>query len=225
MKTRNMKLAAVIQGLILVLTLGLSVAFAGQPTEDVKAIIDEVMSILRNPAYQSPGQKATRLRLIEESALRRLDYEEMSRRCLEETWNTISAAQRGEFMRMFTQLLKASYADKLDDFAKSKVAYEGESQKGDHAEVRILVLRPNDKIPVKFQLLNSPKGWMIYDLVVEDVSLMNNLRTEFGRIIKASSFAALMKCLRLKIQSNIAELKSCPVPEAPPRKGRLKGGS
>ena len=104
------------------------------------------------------------------------------------------------------------------------MAYVGENRKGDNAEVRILILRTNDKIPVKFQLKNSPKGWMIYDLVVEDVSLVNNLRTEFGRIIKASSFAALMKCLQLKVQSNIAELKSCPVPPPPP-KGRFKGGS
>ena len=228
MKTTRRMLAANLQAVALVMALGLSLAvppaYAGQPTADVKAIIDEVMGILHNPAYQAPGQKATRLRLIEESALRRLDYQEISKRCLEETWNTITPAQRAVFIRMFTQLLKASYADKLDDFAKSRVAYVGENRKGDNAEVRILILRTNDKIPVKFQLKNSPKGWMIYDLVVEDVSLVNNLRTEFGRIIKSSSFAALMKCLQLKVQSNIAELKSCPVPPPPP-KGRFKGGS
>ncbi|MBI4795520.1 MAG: ABC transporter substrate-binding protein [Deltaproteobacteria bacterium] len=229
MKTQKRMAAAIIRGLALVLVLNLGVAappvFAGPPTEDVKAIIDEVMGILRNPAYQAPGQKTARLRLIEQSALRRLDYQEMAKRCLEETWNTISQAQRAEFIRMFAELLKASYADKLDDFAKSKVTYEGESQNGNAAEVRILVLRTNDKIPVKFQLLQSPQGWMIYDLIIEDVSLVNNLRTEFGKIIKSSSFAALMKCLRLKLQSNIADLKPCPPPPGPAPKTRSKGGS
>jgi phospholipid transport system substrate-binding protein len=221
--------AAIFQGLVLVLVLNLSVAvpqvFAGQPTEDVKAIIDEVMGILHNPAYQAPGQKPNRLRLIEQSALRRLDYQEMSKRCLDQTWNTLSPAQRAEFIRMFTELLKASYADKLDDFAKSKVTYAGETQKGDAAEVRILVLRTNDKIPVKFQLLNSPQGWMIYDLIVEDVSLVDNLRTEFGRVIKVSSYAGLVKCLQLKLASNVSELKSCPPAPAPAPKSRSKKGS
>ena len=228
MNIKKSIVAPIIQGLALVLTLNLAAAvpqvFAGQPMDDVKAIIDEVMSILHNPAYQAPGQKPNRLRLIEQSALRRLDYQEMSKRCLEGTWNTLGQAQRTEFIRMFSELLKASYADKLDDFAKSKVSYEGETRKGDTAEVRILVLRTNDKIPVKFQLQNSPQGWMIYDMVIEDVSLVDNLRTEFGRVIKVSSYAGLVKCLQMKLQGNIAELKACPVPEESAPK-RPKGGS
>ena len=228
MKTERRMVAAIIRelALVLVFILGLAIpqVFAGSPTEDIKAVIDEVMSILHNPAYQAPGQKPNRLHLIEQSALRRLDYEEMSKRCLQETWSTISQAQRAEFIRLFTELLKASYADKLDDFAKSKVSYEGETRKGDTAEVRILVLRTNDKIPVKFQLQNRPQGWMICDMTIEDVSLVDNLRTEFGRIIKASSYAGLVKCLQMKLQANIAELKACPVPEESAPK-RRKGGS
>ncbi len=165
MKTKKWMVAAIFQGLALVLLFNPIMAvpqvLAGQPTADVKAIIDEVMGILHNPAYQAPGQKPNRLRLIEQSALRRLDYPEISKRCLEGTWDSLSQAQRTEFIRMFTELLKASYADKLDDFAKSKVSYEGENQKGDTAEVRILVLRANDKIPVKFQLLKKAQCWMI----------------------------------------------------------------
>lgn len=227
MRTQKWFASALIQGLALALIVNLSLAvpgvLAGQPTEDVRAIIDEVLGILRNPAYQAPGQKSTRLRLIEQSALRRLDYQEISKRCLDGTWNTLSQAQRAEFVRMFAQLLRASYADKLDEFAKSKVTYESETQKGDTAEVRILVLRPNDKIPVRFQLLNSPRGWMIYDLIIEDVSLVDNLRTEFGRVIKASSYAGLVKCLRLKLASNNSEMKSSPSPETLPKNRGKKG--
>jgi phospholipid transport system substrate-binding protein len=213
--------------LVLVFTLGIAVpgVLAGQPTEDVKAIIDEVMGILHHPAYQSAAQKATRLRLIEQATLRRIDYQEMAKRSLEQTWNTLSQAQRAQFVRLFTELLKASYADKLDDFAKSTVTYQGESQKGGSAEVRIVVTRPNDKIPVRFQLLNGPQGWMVYDLIIEEVSLVDNFRTEFDRIIKASSFTALIKCLQLKLEANIGDLKSCPVPQETAPKGRARGGN
>jgi phospholipid transport system substrate-binding protein len=229
MTTKKWAKAAIISGISLALIINLALAvpgvFAGQPTDDVKAIIDEVMGILHNPAYQAPAQKPNRLRLIEQSALRRLDYPEIAKRCLEGTWNTLSQAQRTEFIRMFTGLLQASYADKLDDFAKSRVSYEGETQKGDAAEVRILVLRANDKIPVKFQLLKKSQGWMIYDLIIEDVSLVANLRTEFGRVIKASSYAGLVKCLQMKLAANISELKYCPPAPEPAPKSRSKKGS
>ena len=199
MKIKKWVMGPIIQGMALALIFTLSIAvpgvLAGQPTEDVKAIIDEVMGILHHPAYQPAAQKATRLRLIEQATLRRIDYQEMAKRSLEQTWNTLSQAQRTQFVGLFTELLKASYADKLDDFAKSTVTFQGESQKGDSAEVRIVVARPNDKIPVRFQLLNGPQGWMVYDLIIEEVSLVDNFRTEFDRIIKGSSFTALIKCL------------------------------
>lgn len=208
MKNQKKLWIPIIQGLALVLAFNLCAAvprvFADQPMENVRAVIDEVMGILRDPAYQAPGQKATRLRLIEQSALRRVDYQEMARRTLEGTWNTISQGQRAEFVRLFTELLKASYADKLDDFAKYKVSYQGETRNGEAAEVRVLILRTNDRIPVRFQLLNRPQGWMIYDMVIEDVSLVDNFRGEFGRVIRATSFASLMKCLQLKLRSNLA---------------------
>lgn len=193
---------------------------AAGPMEDIKNLIEEVQNIL-----QTKKDKPIRLRLIEQSALRRLDYQEMSKRCLENTWSTINQAQRSEFIRLFTQLLRASYADKLDDFAKCTVTYQGETQKGDAAEVRILVMRTNDKIPVKFQMLKRTQGWLIHDLVIEDVSLVENLRTEFGRIIRASSFSALLKCMQLKLQANLADLQeACPSPAKPAPKPRAKEG-
>lgn len=203
------------------LLLGVTPLLAAGPMEDVKNLIEEVQSIL-----QTQKDKAIRLRLIEQSALRRIDYQEMSQRSLEQTWNNLSKAQRAEFLRLFTALLKASYADKLDDFAKSTVTYHGETQKGEAAEVRIQVNRTNDKIPVRFQLLKGPLGWMIYDLIVEDVSLVDNFRMEFGRIIKASSFTALLKCMQLKLQANVADLQEvCPTPPKAAPKPRRKEGS
>jgi phospholipid transport system substrate-binding protein len=210
-----------ITALAIFLLLGAPALWAASPLENIKKLLEEVQTILK-----TKKDKATRVRLIEQSALRRIDYQEMSKRSLEQTWNTLSKSQRAEFLRLFTALLKASYADKLDDFAKSTVTMLGETRKGDGAEVRIQVNRTNDKIPVRFQLLKGPQGWMIYDLIVEDVSLVDNFRTEFGRIIRASSFTALLKCMQLKLQANVADLKEvCPTPPKAAPKSRRQGGS
>jgi phospholipid transport system substrate-binding protein len=221
MKLRGRFGLGLIMALAVHLFMGAPALWAASPMEDIKKLIEEVQAIL-----QTKKDKATRVRLIEQSALRRIDYQEMSKRSLEQTWDTLSKTQRTEFLRLFTALLKASYADKLDDFAKSTVTYQSEIQTGNAAEVRVQVNRPNDKIPVRFQLRNSPQGWMIYDLIIEDVSLVKNFHTEFGRIIKASSFTALLKCMQLKLQANVADLKEvCPTPPKATPKSRSRGGS
>ena len=209
-----------IMALAIFLIMGVPAVRAAGPLEDIQKLIEEVQAIL-----QTNKDKATRLQLIEQNALSRIDYQEMSKRSLERTWSTLPQSQRTEFLRLFAALLRASYADKLDDFAKTTVTYQGETQKGDAAEVRILVNRTNDKIPVRFMLLKAPRGWMIYDLIIEDVSLVDNFRTEFDRIIKASSFSALLKCMKLKLQANLADLKeACPTPPKAAPKTRGKEG-
>ena len=88
--------------------------------------------------------------------------------------------------------MKAHYARHLDDFAKTKVEFPGESCNADSSEVRIVVVRPNDRIPVNFRLLQKPRDWMIYDMVIEGVSMVNNFRTQFSHAMSLSSYQGLL---------------------------------
>ena len=65
--------------------------------------------------------------------------------------------------------------------------------------MRILVLRPNDKIPVNFRLLQQPQGWMIYDMVIDGVSMVENFRTQFAAMIQECSYGELVRCLKEKL--------------------------
>jgi phospholipid transport system substrate-binding protein len=191
--------------LVLSLALGASGACGGQPTEDVKNLLDEVMAILHNPNLNSPARKRQRLELIEQVAMRRFDYREMAKRCLNATWLELSRAQQDEFAHLFTQLLKASYAGRIDEIASARVDYRSERQDGNTAVVRAVFLRPNDKVPVDFCLLREPQGWMIYDLIIEDVSLMKNFQDQFGRIIQGGSYKDLLRRLRNKLKEETGE--------------------
>jgi phospholipid transport system substrate-binding protein len=196
-------------GVLLALSLTLaSGAQAGGPTAEVKTLIDEVLGILQHHPSQSPAQKHQRLQLIEKTAARRIDYREMAKRCLGPTWNTLSRAQQQEFVHLFSELLKSSYAGRLDEFAQARVDYQSEENSPDSAEVRILILRQNDRIPVTFRMLKEAQGWMIYDLVIEGVSLVNNYRSQFGRIINESSYQALVRSLQAKLQAESGCIKA-----------------
>jgi len=187
-------------GLILALAVNLLIwaprARAEGPMEGVKGLIEEVQTILKN----NP-QKAQRVDLVEKATAKHLDFREMAKRSLESTWNGLNRGQQDEFVRVFSELLKASYANHLDDFAKTTVAYQGETNKGDSSEVCILVIRPNDKIPVNFRLLHEAQGWMIYDMVIEGVSMVDNFRTQFAAMIQECSYGELVRCMKDKLKA------------------------
>jgi len=192
-------LRALLLTLAAVFLMGGAGALAAGPEDDVKSLINEVLGILNNPALQGTNQRARKVDLVEQAAARHFNYREMAKRCLGETWNTLNQGQQDEFVKNFSGLLKASFACRLDEFTKAGVNYQPEILKPDHAEVPIVILRPNDKIPVSFRMLKEPQGWMIYDLLIEGVSLADNYRAQFARIIEGSSFQNLLKVLQARM--------------------------
>jgi phospholipid transport system substrate-binding protein len=199
-----------------------SLAQAGSPMEDVKNLMDEVMGIIHNPAYQPTAQKPARIQRIEKLTAHWVDYQEMARRALGDTWNSLNKAQRAEFVRLFSELLKVSYADRLDELVKAQVTYQQETRRGGQAEVEALILRPNDKIPVTFRLLQDSQKWKVYDLVIDGVSLIGNFNSQFGRIIKASSYGELVKCLKVQLKAQKVEVDACPTPPRATQKPKPK---
>lgn len=190
--------------LIIIFTLALAVPGAlavAPPTDVAKQVIGKALDILNDPAYAGPAQKNRRLQLVKELVDRHFDYQEMAKRSLGTTWAKLSGAQRQEFVSLFSELLEASYADKIDKYAKRvRVDYTGETLDGEYAEVRTMVVRPNDRIPLNYRLLNESGTWKVYDVVIEGVSLVGNYRSQFSRIISESSYADLVKRLRTKVQ-------------------------
>jgi phospholipid transport system substrate-binding protein len=178
---------------------GSGAASAG-PGADVKSLINEVLGILHHPGLRGPAHRSQKVDLVEKAAARRFNYREMARRSLGADWDGLTRGQQDEFVKNFSGLLKASFACRLDEFTKAAVAYQPEIVKFDYAEVPVVILRPNDKIPVTFRLLKEPQGWMIFDLVIEGVSLADNYRAQFSRIIESSSFQNLLKVLQAKMR-------------------------
>ena len=188
--------------LLTILILGLAVpgAMAATPTEVAKQVIEKALDILNDPANAGPARKNYRLQMVKQIVDRHFDYREMAKRSLGAAWNKINNGQRDEFVRLFAELLEASYADKIDHYAKRvRIDYTGESLDGEYAEVRTVVVRPNDRIPLNYRLLNESGTWMVYDVTIEGVSLVSNYRAQFSRIISESSYAGLVKRLRDRV--------------------------
>jgi phospholipid transport system substrate-binding protein len=188
----------VLPALVLMLLLTAGEARAGAPTEAIKGMADEVIRLISDPGYQNPSQKKALRQRVKSSVDRRFDYEEMAKRSLGATWGKLSGSQRSEFVRLFAELLETSYADKVERFSGETVNYVGESRDGEYAEVRTVLLRRNDRIPMNYRMINK-SSWVVYDVVIEGVSLVSNYRSQFQQVISQSSYSELVKRLRTKV--------------------------
>jgi phospholipid transport system substrate-binding protein len=182
-------------GLTLQLVLGVTAVWAASATNVVRSVIEQALDVLKNPAY-SKSQKHQMVKRIVDP---HFDYREMAKLSLGPTWHKISGGQQDEFVRLFADLLEASYADKIDKYAQRvKIDYTGQIPEGNRIEVRTVVVRPNDRIPLNYRLLKEGGTWKVYDVIIEGVSLVSNYRSQFRRIIHQSSYADLVRRLRTK---------------------------
>jgi len=196
-------LSFMIRTLALILTLNLALAvapaLAGRPTEVVKGTIDEVIRLLTDPALKSPAKRDQRRQMVKSAIDRHFEYQEMAKRCLGVSWRSLNAGQRAEFVRLFGELLEASYYGKIERYTDEKISYTAENLDGDFAEVRTVILRKNDRIPMDYRLLHKSSDWMVYDVVIEGVSLVSNYRSQFGRVVSESGYPELVRRLRVKV--------------------------
>jgi phospholipid transport system substrate-binding protein len=176
-------------------------AFALTPTETVKSRVDQALQSLGQAPATTPEAAQSRRVEIRRVADSLFDFPEMARRALGRHWADRTPTEREEFVRLFTDLIARSYIGKIDRYAGEAIAYTGERVDGDEASVRSqVVTAKGSQIPVEYRLHRVNDGWSAYDVLIENVSLVGTFRSQFDRIIKAASFADLVRRLREKGQ-------------------------
>jgi phospholipid transport system substrate-binding protein len=171
---------------------------AGEATDAMKGTIDEVLRIVADKDLKQPAKHNERRQMLETVVGERFDYHEMSRRALGAPWNNLSDKEKAEFVSLFQTLLVNTYADKIESYTGQGVHYVHERTEKDYAEVRTKVLTGKTDIPLDYRLLHKDSTWRVYDVVVDGVSLVNNYRGQFTKILRTSSYADLVDQLRKK---------------------------
>jgi phospholipid transport system substrate-binding protein len=198
-----MNLAYFRRGLVLLLlVLGIALpVWAGEPTDEIKQTTDKILSILTNPSLKGSSKTAEREKLIRQAIDERFDWEEMARRSLARYWDQRTDGEKKEFVRLYSDLLERTYMDKVEGYSGEKVIYEGESVDNGYAVVRVkIVTKKNTDIRVHYRLKRVENKWLVYDVSIEGVSLVNNYRTQFNSIILKSSYENLVKRLRERVE-------------------------
>jgi phospholipid transport system substrate-binding protein len=193
--TQRLAFAAVVA----VLMLGdVSSALAGVPTDTVRDYTDAVVRVLEDPGLKVEDRRAERRAAVRKIAIDIFDVQETARRALGQHWQQRSPQERDEFVQLFADLLERTYINKIDLFGGEKLRFTEEKIDGEHAVVRAKVItKQGTEVPVEARMINrSGNRWQIYDIVIENISLVGNYRSQFDRIIRSSSYGELAKRLR-----------------------------
>jgi phospholipid transport system substrate-binding protein len=172
---------------------------AGGPTEQVRATVDRVLDIVRNPNAKSKVQiDAQRAKLVKVISPR-FDFSEMAKRSLGRHWAARTSEEQREFVKVFATLMGKSYADNIESYTTQNVLYIRESEEQNYAQVDTKIVAQNGSpLSINYKLHSVDSEWKIYDLVIEDISIVGNYRSQFDRIIGRSSFAELVRTMKEK---------------------------
>lgn len=170
-------------------------AEAGPPTDQLQQRVDEVIRVVADPSTKDqPTQRRAAVRKIAENIF---DYPDTARRALGAHWNARTPEEQREFVGIFADLLDRAYLSRIDLYQGEKVQYTDETVDGDQATVKTMVVTPKGTaIPVDYRMHRVNDRWLVYDVVIEGVSLVANYRTQFNRIVRTESYAALVQKLR-----------------------------
>jgi len=183
-------------------------SYAGEPTNLMKQTIDKVLDILKNKELKKPQKTNARRAAIRNVVGERFDFEEMAKRSLALHWKKRTAEERQEFVPLFSDLIERAYIKKIESYTDEKVVYSGEKTENMYAVVDTKILtKRNVEIPIQYRLLKESNRWKVYDVIVEGVSLINNYRNQFNKIIREKSYEELVKRLKKKQEEDLLEKK------------------
>jgi len=171
------------------------------PEDLVKKITQDVLDTIKSDKQLAAGDRQKAIKLAEEKILPHVDFEEATRLAVARGWKEATPEQRKKLVAEFRNMLVRTYSNAIS-------AYEGQTMKvmpvrmkpGDtDATVHNQFIRPGAKpVLVDYAMRKTEKGWKIYDIVVEGVSLVLTYRSEFDAVVKQDGIDGLIKRLSQK---------------------------
>ena len=200
--------------LMLLLLSAVHDAWAGHPSDQLRDGVERVFKVLRDPELKGEKKVDERTAAVAKAASEIFDFGETAKRSLGQHWDQRTPTERTEFVRLFTELVERSYISKVDKYTHQKMTVLAENVDGDYAVVRTrLLLNHGDEMPLDYKMRNTSSRWQVYDISIDGISLVANYRAQFNKVIRTSSYEALVT----RLKSNQAEFSP---PAGDPSRGK-----
>ena len=199
MKAPSKKSSLFIAILYLAISMIAADAVAGLPTDQIKATVDKALVVLKDPRFKPPAKQQERRDQLKQILFARFDFAEMAKRSLGADWRRRTPQEQEDFIRLFTDVLERAYADIIESYTNEKIVYVHEKVDGSYADVYSKIVTAKGEVyTINYKAQLAGNDWKVYDVVAENVSLVNNFRSQFTRVISKSSYEELVRRLRDK---------------------------
>jgi phospholipid transport system substrate-binding protein len=171
-------------------------ALAGEPTDQLKETIDRVLALVNNHDLK----EAERQRLIRQAADNRFHWAAIARSAMGVYWNNLTPDQKKEFTGLFTDLVEGVYMGRIESYSGEKINYLGDDTDNGYGVVKmVIVTHKGTEIPITYRVVKEDEKWLIYDVQIEGISMVNNYRKQISYIMNNSSYGELIQKLKEKL--------------------------
>ena len=176
-------------------------AHGGLPTEQIKSTVDKALVVLKDPKLKPAAKLRERRDQLKQILFARFDFTEMAKRSLGANWRRRTPQEQDEFVRLFTEVLERAYADIIESYTDEKIIYLNERIDGGFADVSSkITTAKGEEYSINYKAHFVGSEWKVYDVVAENISLVNNYRSQFNRVISNTSYEELVRRLRDKTE-------------------------
>lgn len=173
---------------------GILAAAESTAMTQLRESVDAVIAVLQQKEIPY-GQRRDQVSQIVRA---RFDFEYMARSSLGPNWNTLDGVQRQYFTEVFTELMENSYMGRINEYRDETVSYVKEQERQGRVTIDTEILSDGEPIPISYKLLNKQEQWLVYDVVIENVSLVRNYRTTYGDLFMREGYDGLIDRMEKK---------------------------
>lgn len=165
------------------------------PTQIVQSVVDNILMILRSEEFEFEQARP----LIRTEIQRGFDDLAMAQSVLSTNWRSASEAQQDEFRDLLMRTIESTYIGRLRAYTDEEVEFRGEDINGSRASVDTVVVTDSGDIPIVYQLRRRRDGWFVYDVEIENVSMVSTYRETYRSIVRRDGMDGLLQQMREKL--------------------------
>lgn len=181
----------------------LAMAQTNVPDALVRATTDDVVRIVKQDPEIKSGKSSKVDALVEAKILPHFDFVQMTKMAMARNWSKATSDQQNQLVEQFRSLLVHTYAASISSVSDYKIDVQPTRMSADDTDVLVStsVSRPGTApITIDYRMEKSGNTWLVYDVLVDNVSLVTNYRSNFNSEIRRSGIDGLISALRKRNQ-------------------------
>lgn len=180
---------------------------ASEPREALEKTVNNVLAELKKPEMHNASTREAVLQNVETIIVSLFSFEELSMRTVGPNWRNFNADQKKRFIDTFEDLLRERYIGALHEYSGETVSYIKETPvgtSGDKVQIETIVNVSNKPVAMNYRMLKKDR-WVVYDIIIEGVSLVQNYRSQFQVVLQRGNADELIEQVSKKAAETKAE--------------------